>query len=72
MLPLQLVTLYRKDAYLPQSWPIPHNQTEWSIFMTELVASGNEIARLSLRELARELPGAHIGQYPFDNPIVQF
>ncbi|KAK7680179.1 hypothetical protein QCA50_016688 [Cerrena zonata] len=63
MLPLQLVTLYRKDAYLPQSWPIPHNQTEWSIFMTELVSSGNEISRLMLQQLGRELAGAHIGLF---------
>lgn len=30
--------------------------------MTELVASGNEITRLILEKLGRELSGAHIGR----------
>lgn len=29
--------------------------------MTELVSSGNEIARLMLQQLGQELRGAHIG-----------
>lgn len=64
MIPLQLTILYRADGYLTRFWTAPHNQTEWSVYMTELVASGNELARLMLQSLSRELPGAHIGSCP--------
>ncbi|CAL1699732.1 unnamed protein product [Somion occarium] len=63
MIPLQLTILYRADGYLTRFWTAPHNQTEWSVYMTELVASGNELARLMLQSLSRELPGAHIGLF---------
>ncbi|KAI0075536.1 hypothetical protein K474DRAFT_1708959 [Panus rudis PR-1116 ss-1] len=60
-------TLYDSGArnFLFQNM-IPLNQTilyQWSIFMAELVAAGNELARLMLQNLAGSLPGAHIGLF---------
>jgi hypothetical protein len=37
------------------------NTTEWNLFMTELVASGNAISKLLLETLPAQLPDAHIG-----------
>ena len=62
MIPLELVPLYRKDTAPFQSWPEPHNQTEWSLNIRELTQAGNEIARLMLQNLGRELAGSHIGK----------
>lgn len=67
MIPLQLTVLYRPDGYLTRFWPTPHNQTQWGVYMTELVAAGNEIASLMLQSLPQQLPGAHIGM---DHPKV--
>ena len=62
MIPLELVPLYRKDTAPFQSWPEPHNHTEWSLNIRELTQAGNEIARLMLQNLGRELAGSHIGK----------
>ncbi len=63
MIPLNLTILYRTDGYLTKFWTPAHNQTEWSVYMTELVAGGNEISKLMLQMLPESLPGAHIGLY---------
>lgn len=63
MIPLQKVILYSADSYPNRFWTAPRNTTEWSVFMTELTTSGNEIAKLMLQALPSSLPGAHIGSY---------
>ncbi|KAL0959375.1 hypothetical protein HGRIS_014628 [Hohenbuehelia grisea] len=63
MIPLQLVPMYSAAAYPNRFWNAPFNATEWSVFMTELTTAGNAIAELLLQNLARTLPGAHIGLF---------
>ncbi|KAF8066944.1 GDSL lipase/esterase [Lyophyllum atratum] len=63
MIPLQNVPLYSPNAYPDRFWTGPRNTTEWSVFMTELVLSGNALTKLMLQALAPTLPGAHIGLF---------
>ncbi|EJD06123.1 carbohydrate esterase family 16 protein [Fomitiporia mediterranea MF3/22] len=63
MIPLQDTILYSANSYPNHYWLLPRNTTEWSVFMTELTTSGNEIAQLMLQNVAKELPEAHIGLF---------
>ncbi|RDX40992.1 hypothetical protein OH76DRAFT_1412498 [Lentinus brumalis] len=63
MIPLQTTPLYSADSYPSRYWTAQRNTTEWSVFMTELTTSGNEIAKLMLQALAPTLHGAHIGLF---------
>ena len=62
MVPLEKAPLYAADSYPNHYWTEVRNTTEWSVFMTELTTSGNEIAKLMLQALAPTLHGAHIGE----------
>ena len=62
MIPLETTPLYAPDSYPNRYWTAQRNTTEWSVFMTELTTSGNEIAKLMLQALAPTLHGAHIGE----------
>ncbi|KAF9478581.1 hypothetical protein BDN70DRAFT_933290 [Pholiota conissans] len=61
MIPLQNVPLYAPVSYPDRYWTAQRNTTEWSVFMTELVLSGNALTKLMLQALAPTLPGAHVG-----------
>ena len=61
MIPLQHVPLYSANSYPSRYWTAQRNTTEWSLFMTELVNSGNAISKLLLSTLPSALPKAHIG-----------
>lgn len=61
MIPLQHTILYSPNSYPNRYWTAQRNTTEWSVTMTELVNSGNEISKLMLQTLPASLPGAHIG-----------
>jgi len=63
MIPLQHVILYSSNSYPNKYWTEQRNTTEWSIFMTELTTSGNEIGKLMLQALPASLPGATIGLF---------
>ncbi|CAL1698361.1 unnamed protein product [Somion occarium] len=63
MVPLQHVPLYSSDSYPNRYWTAQRNTTEWSLFMTELVNSGNALSKLMLQTLAPTLHGAHIGLF---------
>lgn len=62
MVPLQHVPMYTPDAYYSRFWTAPRNSTEWSLFITELVLSGNALTKLMLKDLAPTLPDAHVGK----------
>lgn len=62
MLPLQHTPLYSAGSYPNHYWTEKRNTTEWTIFMAELVRSGNSLSLLMLEALAPSLPGAHIGK----------
>lgn len=61
MIPLETVPLYAPASYPARYWTAQRNTTEWSVFMAELVLSGNLLTKLMLQALAPTLPGAHIG-----------
>jgi len=61
MIPLQNVPLYAPVSYPDRYWTAQRNTTEWSVFMTELVLSGNLLTKLMLQALAPTLPDSHIG-----------
>jgi phospholipase/lecithinase/hemolysin len=61
MIPLDLTILYAPISYPNRYWTAQRNTTEWSVFMTELVLSGNALTKLMLQALAPTLPGAHVG-----------
>ncbi|KAI0077356.1 carbohydrate esterase family 16 protein [Panus rudis PR-1116 ss-1] len=63
MIPLQDTILYSPNSYPNRFWDLPRNTTEWSLTMTELTTSGNEIAKLMLQDLAPKLHGAHLGLF---------
>ncbi|GAB1520184.1 hypothetical protein RhiTH_003257 [Rhizoctonia solani] len=64
MVPLHLAPMYAADGYPTKFWSAPHNQTEWSILMAELVRSGNELWALRTKYIAPSLfPGARIGLF---------
>ncbi|KAG6908294.1 hypothetical protein DXG01_005395 [Tephrocybe rancida] len=62
MLPLQLTSLYSPTSYPNRYWTAERNTTEWSVFMKEMVLSGNALTKLKLQVLAPALPGSHIGK----------
>lgn len=62
MIPLWLLPMYSPTGYNTRYWNEPHNQTEWSIFIAELVRSGNELQSLRAEYIApSRFPGARIG-----------
>lgn len=62
MIPLFLLPMYSPTGYNTRYWNEPHNQTEWSIFIAELVRSGNELQNLRAQYVApSRFPGARIG-----------
>ena len=62
MIPLEKTVLYAPYSYPNKYWTEQRNTTGWSVFMRELTASGNAIAKLMLEALAPTLHGAHIGK----------
>ncbi|CAE6407904.1 unnamed protein product [Rhizoctonia solani] len=64
MIPLHLVPMYAANGYPTKFWSAPHNQTEWSILIAEMVRSGNELWALRTKYVAPSLfPGARIGLF---------
>lgn len=63
MIPLQHTPMYSPNAYPNRYWTAARNTTEWSLTMTELVSSGNTLAKLMLQDLTPTLPGAHVGLF---------
>ncbi|KAL4254644.1 SGNH hydrolase superfamily protein [Abortiporus biennis] len=63
MIPLDRTILYSADSYPNRFWTAERNTTEWNVFMSELVAAGNELQKLMLQNLAPTLPGAHVGLF---------
>ncbi|KAF5329615.1 hypothetical protein D9619_009247 [Psilocybe cf. subviscida] len=63
MIPLELTVLYSPNSYPNTFWKAQRNTTEWSVFMSEMVASGNTLTKLMLQALAPSLPDAHIGLF---------
>ena len=61
MVPLEKAPLYSPQAFYSRYWSAQRNATEWSVFMKELVLSGNKLTELMLQSLAPTLSGAHIG-----------
>ncbi|KAF9560331.1 hypothetical protein CPC08DRAFT_818293 [Agrocybe pediades] len=61
MIPLETVPLYAPDSWPARYWTAQRNTTEWSVFMKELVLSGNALSKLMLQALVPSLHGAHIG-----------
>jgi hypothetical protein len=62
MIPLETVPIYSANSYPNRFWTLPRNTTEWSLFMREMVLSGNQLTKLLLQDLAPKLPGAHVGK----------
>ncbi|KAL0580634.1 RuvB ATP-dependent DNA helicase pontin [Marasmius crinis-equi] len=60
MIPLEQVPMYSPDAYPDKFWLAERNTTEWSVFMKELVLSGNALTRLMLESLVPTLEGSHL------------
>ncbi|KAJ6461036.1 GDSL lipase/acylhydrolase [Mycena sanguinolenta] len=60
MIPLELTILYAADSYPNRFWAVERNTTDWSVFMREMVLTGNEIVKLMLEAAAPTLPGSHI------------
>ncbi|KAK0505638.1 carbohydrate esterase family 16 protein [Armillaria luteobubalina] len=60
MVPLNEVILYAPDSYPNRYFSDARNTSEWSVFMRELVLSGNALSRAILQALVPEVPGAHI------------
>jgi hypothetical protein len=65
MLPLHEVPLYSANSYPNRYWTAQRNTTEWSVFMREMVNTGNALSRALLQLLAPTLKGAHIGKLGF-------
>jgi len=61
MVPLEKIPMYAPDAWYTRYWSAQRNATEWSVFMKELVLSGNKLTQLMLQNLAPTLPDAHVG-----------
>ncbi|KAG7442030.1 carbohydrate esterase family 16 protein [Guyanagaster necrorhizus] len=61
MVPLNETILYAPYSYPNFYFNGPRNTTEWSVFIRELVLSGNALSRAMLQALVPEVPGAHIG-----------
>lgn len=62
MVPLHKVPLYAANSYPNTYWTAERNTTEWSVFMRELVTSGNALSKALLQLLAPTLKGAHVGK----------
>ncbi|KAL0580633.1 hypothetical protein V5O48_001363 [Marasmius crinis-equi] len=60
MIPLEQVPMYSPNAYPDTFWFAERNTTEWSVFMRELVLSGNALTRLMLEALVPTLEGSHL------------
>ncbi|KAF6752808.1 GDSL lipase/acylhydrolase [Ephemerocybe angulata] len=63
MIPLETIPMYAPVSWPNRFWTAERNSTEWSVFMRELVLSGNELTKLKLEALAPTLPGAHIALF---------
>jgi len=63
MIPLDKTILYSANSYSNRYWTAQRNTTEWNVVMQELVATGNELSKIKLENLALTLPGAHIGHF---------
>ncbi|KAG8696760.1 hypothetical protein FRC08_006956 [Ceratobasidium sp. 394] len=62
MTPMWLLPMYTPTGYDTKYWNQPHNQTEWSIFIAELVRAGNELQALRTKYIApSRFPGARFG-----------
>ncbi|KAJ3782968.1 hypothetical protein GGU10DRAFT_362253 [Lentinula aff. detonsa] len=62
IIPLQHTILYSSTGYYTKFWTFPRNSTSWSVSMTELTLSGNDLTQLKLQALLPQIPGAHIGK----------
>ncbi|KAK7056885.1 hypothetical protein VNI00_002602 [Paramarasmius palmivorus] len=60
MIPLEQVPMYSPGAYPDKFWFAERNTTEWSVFMNELVLSGNALTKLLLEALVPTLSDAHV------------
>ncbi|KAJ8080495.1 hypothetical protein PM082_017328 [Marasmius tenuissimus] len=60
MIPLEQVPTYTPGSYPNRFWFAERNTTEWSVFMRELVLSGNELTRLMLESLVPTLEDSHL------------
>lgn len=69
MVPLNLVPIYAPGSYPNKFYFTERNTTEWSVFMKELVLSGNKLSRLLLQDAIPELPDAHIGSPARDDTV---
>ncbi|CAE6424838.1 unnamed protein product [Rhizoctonia solani] len=64
MTPMWLLPIYAPNGYDTKYWNSPHNQTEWSIFIAELVRAGNELQALRTKYIAPgRFPGARFGMF---------
>ncbi|EJD37646.1 hypothetical protein AURDEDRAFT_199613 [Auricularia subglabra TFB-10046 SS5] len=63
MIPLQLTPLYSVDSHPSLYWHFERNTTEWSLFMNELVSSGNTLSSVLLQALAPMLPDVRIALF---------
>ncbi|KAJ3765584.1 GDSL lipase/acylhydrolase [Lentinula raphanica] len=63
MIPLQHTILYSSTGYYTKFWTFPRNATSWSVSMTELTLSGNDLTQLKLQALLPQIPGAHIAHF---------
>ncbi|KAF8827851.1 hypothetical protein HHX47_DHR4000681 [Lentinula edodes] len=74
--PLQHTILYSSTGYYTKFWTFPRNATSWSVSMTELALSGNDLTQLKLQALLPQIPDAHVAHFDshslfqdmFDNP----
>lgn len=62
MVPLHEVPLYSANSYPNTYWTAQRNTTEWSVFMREMVNTGNALSKALLQILAPTLEGAHVGE----------
>lgn len=60
--PLQHTILYSSTGYYTKFWTFPRNATSWSVSMTELTLSGNDLTQLKLQALLPQIPDAHVGK----------
>ncbi|KAI0093238.1 GDSL lipase/esterase [Irpex rosettiformis] len=63
MLPLYETPLYSADSWPNQYWTAQRNTTEWSVFMREMVNTGNALSKALLQLLVPTLKGAHVGYF---------
>lgn len=63
MVPLETIPLYAAESYPNRYWTASRNSTEWSLFMKEMILSGNLLTKLLLTDLLPSLPGAHLALF---------